>query len=144
MEELEYQFAFSGSTTANFGVRSTYDTYIDQLATKLLSKNIFEHFLKKKYKWILNVLEVRSTDRARVKNGVIFEWLSENEYPITIDVEVSAIHYSELANKELKKQVIEKISLELHYILLSIYGNNHNPHINFYPPKSETIIKELD
>jgi hypothetical protein len=109
----------------------------DPLALDHLPLN---HFLVKKYPWILDVTEVRVRPKGRITNhipGSIYYG------PLEIHITVSPAHHSELMNPEIEKKVREKLYVDLISLITCMYENNNKdkPIIIFSPSHSETILE---
>jgi hypothetical protein len=109
----------------------------DPLALDHLPLN---HFLVKKYPWILDVTEVKVRPKGRITNhipGSIYYG------PLEIHITVSPAHHSELMNPEIEKKVREKLYVDLISLITCMYENNNKdkPIIIFSPSHSETILE---
>jgi hypothetical protein len=106
----------------------------------VLDSKPLQHFLVKKYPWILDVTEVRIRPKGKITQhipGSIYYG------PLEIHITVSPTHHSELMNPKIEKKVREKLYVDLLSLITCMYENNHKdrPIIIFSPSHSETILE---
>lgn len=100
-----------------------------------------KNFLIKRYKWILDVTEVRIRPRSAssrmISKGTIVYG------PVEIHITVSPIHYSELMSPKIEKKVRDNLYQDLIPLITCMFENNNKdkPIIIFSPSHSETILE---
>jgi hypothetical protein len=134
------------STTSSLWCGTTvYESYSSLSQPKdplVLDSKPLQHFLVKKYPWILDVTEVRIRPKSKITQhipGSIYYG------PLEIHITVSPTHHSELMNPDIEKKVREKLYVDLLSLITCMYENNHKdkPIIIFSPSHSETILEHV-